>query len=1595
MRHLILGRLWWFGAAAGVAMLASAADVHWTGNDDGSTWSLNGNWRETFIPAESDYARIPGNSDISLSSEGTLVVGRLYLGYITDDPEVDSAEVIATLTGGTFESDQLFVADAAGSVATLNISGGTYTVRAGGDPGFGVGVGLGSTGTVNITGGKLSVTSANSNIGRYGTGVINQSGGTIEHTSWFALGRLNTTVDGVVVDGEGIYNFTGGNYVGTSASHGVIVGEYGKATLNISGTANMDLAGRLSINGYGTVNLMDGGKITANYIQRQNTYGTDSAINFDGGTLAMGGTTLIRDPYIPAEIAHLYVNDGGAKLEISEGHYAAINNTFTKHPDATADGGLTKTGDGALVLNGSADYEGPTVLSAGTLVLSKEDSIPSIAEEDFTIAPGTTVGFGLNNWSEAATAALIARINGAYNIGLGLDTNGGSAEFDDAIALTGSAGLAKTGNNTLTLTGANTYTGDTVIWKGLLHAAKGVGIPNDSHIRLAGGGWAPINESPMTRSIGEGAADISVDEGQPLSLAAVDAPLTVDIGGEAAALNVTEKGITTLRLNDTGANAPLTFANPVIYTSGALNIEANSSDANAAVVMAGEISGTTSHLVKTGPAAISFDGGFSIPNQWVQIYDGPAYFTNSLATYHTHDYRIYNAAKLYVTDGVKLTTSGGWFYSGAAGTGSETHLESGSSIDMGSGRFIAAWESGTTSKVYVEPGSDVQVGLLIVGNYGVGEMIQNGGTVHDTTANGGDAGIGEYNKNDKLVGHGIYRLNDGVLQVDNNFQIGRYGIGEVFQTGGAASCSEWFSIARYAGSVGTWNISGGTLTQPNSGRAIIVGEDGTGTLNVSGDGRVYSAAPVRLANSVVTQGATLNVTDGGRVEATSFNFGATTNTLVFYVDNATLAPYNPATEENPDPSGVFANFFNGNDSAGLSIGPGGVTIDTGANSVYSYGIPVANGRSTGAITKTGSGLLALGTVPSVDNLNVAEGTLSIHSGSGGLVHRWSFNGTAEDSVGDKNAYIVGNCAYSEDGKQICLNAGTHFGGYVNLGSDILPSDNTPVTIELWATLREVRSWSKMFCFSSSGENGLLMTFCTGGATQNTSINVLGKSNNETGTGTVDLNAEYYYAVTIKPDGAGNTSVEAVRKDVATGATLGSRTINVSNWTTSEWALNYCFLGATHEWGDADAMANYNEVRVWNRVFTDAELTQNVLYGPDRLPAYLQEDTVKDDNVFPDEPSAELLQNNYLTHRWPFNNSYSDVIGGADAIPQGQVRLDSGKAAQTSGGNKGTSSINLGTDILPTEGPVTIEFWGRQNVARTWSQAFAFGSSTSDYLAMGWRGGVDPVAGLGFFCVNNKGNFPVSDCAEGVTYHFGCVVIPDGAGGSDVTLYQQDAGTGETIAAATQHYDDWTIANLKQAHCVLGRSEFGDPDASATYFEFRVWNAGLSEAQLTENAVLGTDALPKLSSEFVETVRNVNVAAGATLDLNGDTHELFGLSGAGRVYHGTLNVKGVLSPGGDDAIGTLNLALDTVLTGTLRVAQGDLLLCEGSLDLTNAKLEFTSEQLAGGSYTFATTSVGTISGTFAETNLPDKYTVVLSADKKTARIILGGTLFMVR
>jgi autotransporter-associated beta strand protein len=137
---------------------------------------------------------------------------------------------------------------------------------------------------------------------------------------------------------------------------------------------------------------------------------------------------------------------------------------------------------------------------------------------------------------------------------------------------------------------------------------------------------------------------------------------------------------------------------------------------------------------------------------------------------------------------------------------------------------------------------------------------------------------------------------------------------------------------------------------------------------------------------------------------------------------------------------------------------------------------------------------------------------------------------------------------------------------------------------------------------------------------------------------------------------------------------------------------------------------------------------------------------------------------------------------------------------------------------------------------------------------------------------------------------------------------------------------------------------------------------------------------------------VTVAAGATLDLNGQAQALAGIAGGGAVVGGSLTVSGTVAPGGVGTVGTLTLSSTPALSGTLLIdtrtsGDCDLLSVAANLDVSALALQITDQaQMSGISYVIATCA-GDLTGSFMSTNLARSWSVQYDRTSGAGKVTL--------
>ncbi|MGA0845734.1 MAG: beta strand repeat-containing protein, partial [Luteolibacter sp.] len=192
------------------------------------------------------------------------------------------------------------------------------------------------------------------------------------------------------------------------------------------------------------------------------------------------------------------------------------------------------------------------------------------------------------------------------------------------------------------------------------------------------------------------------------------------------------------------------------------------------------------------------------------------------------------------------------------------------------------------------------------------------------------------------------------------FQIGVFGTGSWLQSGGVTNASGWTSVGRHGGSTGVVTVSGGAFNQTGADRGLMIGEGGTGTLNIQESGTVNSmgSVGVLVGNSASGVG-TINL-DGGTLAAMNVRDGGGSSSFHF---NGGVLMAN---------TGANLNFMFSLDTADVKAG--GAFIDSNDQTI-AINQDLLDGTGGGGLTKVGAGFLQL------NGNNTYTGVTTVSAGS--------------------------------------------------------------------------------------------------------------------------------------------------------------------------------------------------------------------------------------------------------------------------------------------------------------------------------------------------------------------------------------------------------------------------------------------------------------------------------------------------------------------------------------------------------------------------------------------------------------------------------------
>ena len=350
--------------AAGPRLCAQQSSA-WA-NTAGGSWANTANWNGGLIASGSgntaDFSELLLTAGPTVTLDGALTIGNLVFGDL------------GNTYGWTLNT---------GSAGPLTLAGGTPTITVASPAAVTNTIGLvlgGSAGlTVNATnGGYLKLNNINTFTGNTivnsGTLLLNgNSGG-----SGTILGTLTINQGANVVA-------TIGNATGYS-------GTYWTRTVNVWGGTYV--AGSTGDTGWGVTYNMAGGTLRTNGIlaSQHFAFGNGTVVNTyaTNGPSTIAGAINLRDAAATSFTANVAL---GATSSATSPDLLDSSIIVAQQ----SGGGITKAGPGFMSLTAANTYNGPTLVTAGTLVLGNGGSAGTIGSSAITILPGAEIDLNAND----------------------------------------------------------------------------------------------------------------------------------------------------------------------------------------------------------------------------------------------------------------------------------------------------------------------------------------------------------------------------------------------------------------------------------------------------------------------------------------------------------------------------------------------------------------------------------------------------------------------------------------------------------------------------------------------------------------------------------------------------------------------------------------------------------------------------------------------------------------------------------------------------------------------------------------------------------------------------------------------------------------------------------------------------------------------------------------------------------------------------------------------------------------------------------------------------------------------------------------------
>jgi autotransporter-associated beta strand protein len=594
-------------------------------------------------------------------------------------------------------------------------------------------------------------------------------------------GTLNLAVS----SGTPEISVTGGDLtVATSVS--------GSAGLNITGSGTLTFSGSNSYTGTTTIS---GGTLSGNTIANQ---GFTSA--FGQGNLAISnGATLEYAGPGPGETNRtISLGNGGGTI--------SMTNELTAKGVFSGSGGLTKTGPGALQLDGSGTntYAGSTTINQGTLrIATSNERIPDGSA--VTVASGAVLD--VNSFNET-----IGSLAGAGSVTFGngdLTTGGNNASTTFSGVISGGGSIIKNGTGTLTLSGSNSNAGTTTINGGTL---SGNSIANFGSDSAFGRGSFKINNGATLQYTG--------------ATASTDRTVVLNAGG--GVIDVTNAAATLTTNNGISGAGGLTKTG-----SGTLTLSSTNSYSGGTTISGGTLQfGRTNYMPSSGGVSVNPSSTLAInaggTGQWTNGTSGGGTIggltagTGGQGTANQITWNSGSALGIDTTNAPNdtLTFSGviGNFRSGTGTTRNDVGL-----TKLGTGSLILAGANTYTGA------TNINAGALTLG---ASERIT------DTSAviinSGASLNLNNFNETiGSLAGGGMVNLVSGNLTAGGNHTSTIF-TGNISGSGGLTKTGDGVFTLINNSYTGKTSVSGGTLSGNNIADQGLDSSYGRGSFAISG-----------------------------------------------------------------------------------------------------------------------------------------------------------------------------------------------------------------------------------------------------------------------------------------------------------------------------------------------------------------------------------------------------------------------------------------------------------------------------------------------------------------------------------------------------------------------------------------------------------------------------------------------------------------------------------------------------------------------------------------------------------------------------------------